>query len=191
MNFNISEAPINGVFIIEPVAYSDNRGYFLELYNQKTLFDLGFTTPFVQDNFSISNKGVLRGLHYQIKHPQGKLVKAMRGAIFDIGVDLRIGSPTYLKWFGLVLSSENHKMLYFPGEFAHGFLALSDSAEVFFKCTDYYYPEFFTGIVWNDENINVEWPLEQYGIRNVILSESDNALKQISEVNIPFIFEHK
>ena len=162
---------IKGLKVITPSVYGDNRGYFMETYNQNDFHEAGLDMVFVQDNQSMSVKGVLRGLHYQKQYPQGKLVRAVRGTVFDVAVDLRTGSETYGKWFGVVLSAENKKQFYIPEGFAHGFLVLSDEAEFAYKCTDFYHPGDEGGMAWNDPEIGVEWPIEE-GME-LIISEKD------------------
>lgn len=149
---------ISGLYIIEPKVFGDERGYFMETYNEKDMEEAGLTMKFVQDNQSSSTKGVLRGLHYQIKHPQGKLVRVIRGTVFDVAVDIREGSETYGRWYGLVLSEENKKQFYVPEGFAHGYFVLSDTAEFCYKCTEFYHPGDDGGIAWNDPNIGIKWP---------------------------------
>ena len=149
---------IEGLYIIEPKVFGDNRGYFMETYSEKDFFEAGLTMKFVQDNQSKSKKGVLRGLHFQKEHPQGKLVRAVSGEVFDVAVDIRKGSKTFGKWFGVTLSSENKKMFYIPEGFAHGFLVLSDEAEFAYKCTDFYHPEDEGGLRYNDSEVGIEWP---------------------------------
>lgn len=149
---------IEGLCVLQPAVYGDSRGYFTETYNQKDLLDAGLDMVFVQDNQSMSVKGVLRGLHFQKTHPQGKLVRVIRGSVFDVGVDLRPGSTTYGKWFGVELSEENKKQFYVPEGFAHGFLVLSERAEFCYKCTDFYHPEDEGGLAWNDPAIGIVWP---------------------------------
>ena len=149
---------IEGLCIIEPAVHGDNRGYFMETYNQRDMEEAGLTMTFVQDNQSCSTKGVLRGLHFQKQYPQGKLVRVIRGSVYDVAVDLREGSETYGKWCGMELSEENKKQFYIPEGFAHGFLVLSDVAEFCYKCTDFYHPGDDGGLVWNDPVIGVNWP---------------------------------
>lgn len=149
---------IEGLCVIEPEIHLDARGYFTESYNQKDMQEAGLNVNFVQDNQSGSVKGVLRGLHYQKEHPQGKLVRVIRGRVYDVAVDIRRGSVTYGKWFGIELSEENRKQLYIPEEFAHGFLVLSENAEFCYKCTDFYYPGDEGGIAWNDPTLGIQWP---------------------------------
>ena len=162
---------IEGLCVIMPAVHGDNRGYFMETYSQRDMAEAGLDIPFVQDNQSMSVKGVLRGLHYQKQYPQGKLVRAIRGTVFDVAVDLRTNSKTYGKWFGVLLSAENKKQFYIPEGFAHGFLVLSDEAEFAYKCTDFYHPGDEGGLAWNDPEIGVEWPIEE-GM-NLIISEKD------------------
>ena len=149
---------IEGLCVIEPEIHLDARGYFTESYNQKDMQEAGLNVNFVQDNQSGSVKGVLRGLHYQKEHPQGKLVRVIRGRVYDVAVDIRRGSVTYGKWFGIELSEENRKQLYIPEGFAHVFLVLSENAEFCYKCTDFYYPGDEGGIAWNDPTLGIKWP---------------------------------
>ncbi len=183
-NFEINKTSIEGIYVIQPRVFGDNRGYFMETYNEKQFLDGGLDLRFVQDNESKSSKGVLRGLHFQTKHSQGKLVKVTKGEVFDVAVDLRHGSPTYGKWEGLILSEDNKKQFYIPEGFAHGFLVLSEEAIFNYKCTDFYYPEYEGGILWNDEEIGIEWPLDL--VEEVILSDKDKKHKKLSESNISF-----
>jgi dTDP-4-dehydrorhamnose 3,5-epimerase len=155
----IIETPLPHVLVLEPKVFSDARGFFLESYNEKTLVQAGITAHFVQDNHSYSTRNVLRGLHYQLNSPQGKLVRAAVGEIFDVAVDLRMSSPTFGKWFGVILSAENHRMLWIPPGLAHGFLVVSEGAHVLYKATDFYVPESERTIVWNDPELAIEWPL--------------------------------
>lgn len=175
---NIILTGIQGLVVIEPMVYEDHRGYFMETYNQRDYAQQGLDMVFVQDNQSQSLRGVVRGLHYQVKHPQGKLVRALRGEVFDVAVDLRSGSATYGKWYGVVLSGGNRKQFYIPPGFAHGFVALSESAEFAYKCTDFYDPADEAGIRWDDPDIGIEWPV---GREEVILSEKDQKLKGLGE----------
>jgi dTDP-4-dehydrorhamnose 3,5-epimerase len=150
---------IADVFMIAPKVFGDDRGFFLESYNRHAMTALGIDLEFVQDNHSRSGHGVLRGLHYQIRQPQGKLVRVVAGEIFDVAVDLRRASPTFGKWVGMVLSAENKRMAWIPPGFAHGFYVVSDSAEVLYKASDYYAPEHERSLLWNDPALNIEWPL--------------------------------
>lgn len=154
----VTRCYIDGLCVIEPTVHHDNRGYFIETYNQNDMHEAGLDMVFVQDNQSMSSKGVLRGLHFQKQFPQGKLVRVIKGCVFDVAVDLRQSSKTYGEWFGIELSEENHKQFYIPEGFAHGFLVLSDVAEFCYKCTDFYHPGDESGLAWNDPIIGVEWP---------------------------------
>ncbi|MDL2246074.1 dTDP-4-dehydrorhamnose 3,5-epimerase [Methanobrevibacter sp. OttesenSCG-928-K11] len=182
--FKFTNTDIEGVFIVEPTVFGDNRGYFMETYNENDFKEEGHNLTFVQDNQSKSSKGVLRGLHYQINKPQGKLVRVIKGEVFDVGVDLRKDSNTYGKWVGVVLSSENKKQLFIPKGFAHGFLVLSDEAEFVYKCTEFYDGEDEGGIIWNDPDINIDWPLE--GIDEISLSDKDQEWKTLKETDISY-----
>lgn len=154
----VQECPIEGLYIIEPCVHGDDRGYFMETYNMNDMAEAGLKMTFVQDNQSMSKKGVLRGLHYQKQYPQGKLVRVIKGKVFDVAVDLREKSKTYGKWYGIELSDENKKQFYISEGFAHGFLVLSKEAEFCYKCTDFYHPGDEGGIAWNDPQININWP---------------------------------
>ena len=167
----VTTCEIEGLYVIEPTVFKDERGYPMETYNQNDFKEAGLNMTFVQDNQSMSVKGVLRGLHFQKQYPQGKLVRAVRGTVFDVAVDLRSDSKTYGKWFGVTLSAENKKQFYIPEGFAHGFLVLSDEAEFAYKCTDFYHPGDEGGLLWSDPEIGVEWPIEP-GME-LIISEKD------------------
>ncbi len=157
---NIVPTEIPDVLIVEPKVFGDDRGFFYESFNDRTWQELtGLQTPFIQDNHSRSAKGVLRGLHYQIQHPQGKLVRCVVGEVFDVAVDLRKGSKSFGQWVGVHLSADNKRQLWVPAGFAHGFLVLSDVAEFLYKTTDYYFPEHERSILWNDDVLNIAWPL--------------------------------
>ncbi|MFL0268940.1 dTDP-4-dehydrorhamnose 3,5-epimerase [Candidatus Clostridium radicumherbarum] len=173
--FNILETSIKGVYTIEPKVFEDKRGYFLETYNYEDFKAAGLGMVFMQDNQSSSSKGVLRGLHFQKNHPQGKLVRVIKGEVFDVAVDLRKDSETYGKWVGVILSEENKKEFYIPEGFAHGFLVLSETAEFCYKCTEFYHPEDEDGIAWNDPKIGIKWPIGN--ISEIILSEKDKKWK--------------
>ena len=175
----VTPCEIEGLYVIEPTVFKDERGYFVETYNQNDMKEAGLDMVFVQDNQSMSVRGVLRGLHFQKQYPQGKLVRVVRGKVFDVAVDLRSDSKTYGKWFGVELSAENMKQFYIPEGFAHGFLVLSDVAELCYKCTDFYHPGDEGGLLWNDEEIGVQWPLEE-GV-DLIISEKDQKWKGLSE----------
>ena len=178
--FEFTETKIKGVFIIKPKVFGDDRGYFMETYNQQDLLSDGLNMEFVQDNQSASKKGVLRGLHFQINYPQDKLVRVIRGEVFDVAVDMRPGSKTYGKWYGVRLSEENKKMFFIPKNFAHGFLVLSDYAEFTYKCTDFYHPNDEGGIIWNDPGLAIEWPIEE-GIE-LTISDKDTKWKQLKDI---------
>lgn len=154
----VTACPISGLYVIEPVVHGDDRGYFVETYNQRDLAAAGLNMNFVQDNQSMSTKGVLRGLHFQKQYPQGKLVRVIRGRVFDVAVDIRPGSETFGKWYGVELSAENFRQFYISEGFAHGFLVLSDVAEFCYKCTDFYHPGDEGGLAWNDPAIAIDWP---------------------------------
>ena len=168
---NVTPCPIEGLYVIEPAVFKDERGYFMETYNQNDFKEAGLDMVFVQDNQSMSVKGVLRGLHFQKQYPQGKLVRAVRGTVYDVAVDLRSDSETYGKWFGVILSAENKKQFYIPEGFAHGFLVLSDEAEFAYKCTDFYHPGDEGGLLWSDPEIGVDWPVEPD--MQLIISDKD------------------
>ena len=154
----VEKAPIEGLYIIEPMVHGDERGYFMETYNQNDMHEHGLDMVFVQDNQSMSSKGVLRGLHFQKQYPQGKLVRVVKGKVFDVAVDLRSGSETYGQWYGIELTEENKKQFYISEGFAHGFLVLSEVAEFCYKVTDFYHPGDEGGLAWNDPEIGIEWP---------------------------------
>ena len=153
----VTYTPIEGLAVIEPAVHGDSRGYFTETYNKRDMADAGLNMDFVQDNQSMSVKGVLRGLHYQKQYPQGKLVRAVRGEVYDVAVDLRKGSKTYSKWYGVLLSADNKKQFYIPEGFAHGVLVLSDVAEFCYKVTDFYHPGDEGGLAWNDPAVGIDW----------------------------------
>ena len=155
---NVIKCPIEGLYIIEPAVHGDSRGYFMETYNQKDMHEYGLDMVFVQDNQSMSTKGVLRGLHFQKQYPQGKLVRVIKGRVFDVAVDLRSESETYGKWYGVELTEENKKQFYISEGFAHGFLVLSETAEFCYKVTDFYHPGDEGGLAWNDPQIGIDWP---------------------------------
>lgn len=183
-NFLFWQGEIEGLYIIEPKVYGDARGYFMETYQYEAFRSAGLSMEFVQDNQSLSSKGVLRGLHFQKKHPQGKLVRALMGTVYDVAVDLRQGSPTYGKYQGVILSEENKKMFYVPEGFAHGYLVLSETAVFSYKCTDYYHPEDEGGIIWNDPEVCIDWPLEE-GIHPLV-SDKDSVLPTLKQSGFTF-----
>ena len=176
------ETGIKDLYIIEPEVFGDNRGYFMESYNKNTFLKLGLDYDFVQDNQSKSKKGVLRGLHFQKKYPQAKLVRVIEGEVFDVAVDLRKNSPTFGKWFGVLLSDENKRMFMIPRGFAHGFVVLSESATFTYKCDEFYHPEDEGGINWNDKEIDIKWPIDF----EPILSEKDKRHPCLKEVELDF-----
>ena len=190
---------IEGLCVIEPTVYGDNRGYFMETYNKKEMESNGLNMVFVQDNQSLSVKGVLRGLHFQKNYPQGKLIRVIKGKIYDVAVDLRKESKTFLKYYGIELNEENKKQFYIPQGFAHGFIVLSDEAELFYKVTDFYHPGDEMGIAWNDPKIGIDWASigvkgeykgtaspEGYTLGDIplILSSKDSKNKTIESLNI-------
>ncbi len=177
------ETEIRGVYVIEPEIHVDQRGYFMETYNENEFLRNGLNYVFVQDNQSESSKGVLRGLHFQKKFPQAKLVRVLRGEVFDVAVDLRKGSPTYGKWTGIVLSEANRKMFLIPRGFAHGFLVLSDKAVFSYKCDAFYHPEDEGGILYSDPDVGVIWPIQE---NELILSEKDKKHPTLKESRTEF-----
>ena len=176
MPFTFTPCAVSGLFEIQPAVFADNRGYFFECYSKRDFEEAGITADFVQDNQSRSVKGVLRGLHYQITHPQAKLVRAVYGEIFDVAVDVRRDSPSYGKWQGVILSAEKQNQFFIAEGFAHGFLVLSDTAIFSYKCADFYYPDDEGGIAWDDPSIGIKWP--DLGM-DYILSEKDKKLSKI------------
>ena len=182
MSFIFNKTDIEGVYIIEPKVFGDNRGYFMETYNKKDFDKAGLVYDFVQDNQSKSKKGVLRGLHFQLKHPQAKLVRVVSGEVFDVAVDLRKNSPTYGKYAGVLLSAENKKQFMIPRGFAHGFVVVSETAEFVYKCDEVYHPEDEGGIMYNDPAIGIEWP----DVGELLLSEKDQQRLPLKEAKIEF-----
>ena len=174
----ISESSLPGVFVIEPKLFGDKRGFFLETFRANVYEVHGIPTQFMQDNHSRSSRGVLRGLHYQMTQPQGKLVRVATGAVFDVAVDVRKGSPNFGQWFGAELNEDNMKMMYVPPGFAHGFVVLSETADFIYKCTDYYHPESEQGIAWDDPDIGIDWPISE-----VMLSEKDKLNPRLKDKN--------
>lgn len=173
----IVETGLPGVLIFEPKVFGDARGFFVETFREEWLKQAGLAVPFVQDNHSRSRKGVLRGLHYQLEHMQGKLVRSARGTVFDVAVDVRRGSPHFGKWTGVILDDISHRQFYVPPGFAHGFCVLSEEADFHYKCTDYYHPQSEAGILWNDPALGIEWP--DIG-QDFLLSEKDRALPPLA-----------
>ncbi len=174
---NIIPTSLEGILIIEPDVFGDTRGYFLETYHQRRFQSAGLDVKLVQDNLSFSKKGALRGLHFQITHPQAKLVQALTGEIFDVAVDIRPKSPTFGKWLGTKLSEENKRQLFIPEGFAHGFCVLSESAHVAYKCSNYYNPEDEGGILWSDPVVAIDWP-----VKEPILSEKDQKYPSLKDL---------
>ena len=180
---NAIETAIPGVLILEPRVFGDARGFFFESFNQRVFDELtGTNHSFVQDNHSRSAKGVLRGMHFQTQQAQGKLVRVVRGKVFDVAVDIRKDSPAYGQWFGLELSEENQRMLWVPPGLAHGFLVLSDTAEFLYKTTEYYAPQYEASLAWNDPTVNIDWPLADNGIVEPQLSAKDQQALTLQEV---------
>ncbi len=188
--FNFTPGRLEGVIIIDPASYGDDRGFFMESYSRRDFQAAGLPMEFVQDNHSCSRRGVVRGLHFQRVKPQGKLVRVVRGSILDVAVDLRPGSPTFCQWETVLLSAENRREFYIPPGFGHGFLALEDDTHLIYKCTQYYYPQFDAGIVWNDKKIGIDWEFEKHGLgaSGLILSAKDLALPTVAE-SAPDYFE--
>ena len=178
--FSVETCEIEGLKVITPTAFGDARGYFMESYQANDFKELGIDTVFVQDNQSSSSKGVLRGMHDQINFPQDKLVRVISGEVYDAVVDLRKGSPTYGKSFGVVLSAENRKQLFIPKGFAHGFLVLSDTAEFFYKVSEFYHPNDEGGLLWNDPEVGIDWPVKDEALLNII--ERDKNWPKLSEL---------
>ena len=173
---NVLQTSLPGVVIIEPDVYRDGRGFFLETYHREKYIEAGIPQTFVQDNYSRSARGSLRGLHAQIHHPQGKLIRASQGEVFDVAVDIRRGSPTFAQWVGVTLSGENFKQIYIPPGFAHGFCVMSETADVEYKCTEFYNPSDEIVIAWQDSAINISWPIDK-----PILSKKDQSALCLNE----------
>jgi dTDP-4-dehydrorhamnose 3,5-epimerase len=187
MPFNFKELEIKDVILIEPIVFADNRGYFLEFYKRSEFVNFGISDLFIQDNHSKSQKGVLRGLHYQnTPRAQAKLIRCIKGEIFDVAVDIRKNSPTYKQWVGAKLSEENKSMLYIPVGFAHGFVVLSDIAEITYKVTEEFSPAHDAGVLWNDPEVNVDW-----GILDPIISEKDTKLPLLKDAVNDFIYDEE
>lgn len=181
--FERVETGIEGLVVIQPTVFGDDRGFFMESYSRRDFKEIGIPEEFVQDNHSKSKKGVLRGLHFQTEKAQGKLVRVVAGSVYDVAVDLRKGSPTFGKWYGVELTATNKTQFYIPPGFAHGFVTLEDNTEFLYKCTDYYAPEFDSGVLWNDPEIGIEWNLEKYGISEdeILLSAKDRVQQTLKE----------
>jgi dTDP-4-dehydrorhamnose 3,5-epimerase len=185
----VSQTSLPGLLLIEPKAFGDDRGFFLEFYNRDSFKEFGLAEPFVQDNHSRSKKGVLRGMHYQNNPtPMGKLVKCVHGRIFDVGVDVRKGSPTFGQWFGEILTGDNHKMLYLPPGFAHGFLSLEDDTDVIYACTNVYSPKDERAVVWNDPDLAIKWPLELVGGK-ALVNDKDQTSPGLKNIDTNFVFK--
>lgn len=188
--FTKIETGIDGVYVIEPTVFGDDRGYFMETYSTKEFEEIGIVNTFVQDNQSKSKKGVLRGLHFQKENSQAKLVRVLKGEVFDVAVDLRPGSKTYGKWEGVILSEENKKMFMIPRGFAHGFLVLSDTAEFTYKCDDVYNHEAEGGLAWNDPDVGIEWPMEGLQKEDILTSEKDGKWPSLKELSKTDLFQN-
>ena len=187
--FKKIETSIEGICVIEPTVFGDNRGYFMETYSEEEFRDIGLNYKFVQDNQSKSKKGVLRGLHFQKENSQAKLVRVIKGEVFDVAVDLRPGSKTYGKWEGVILSEENKKMFMIPRGFAHGFLVLSDEAEFTYKCDDIYNPSAEGGLAWNDKDVAIDWPLGNLKVEDLLTSEKDAKWPSLEELRKTDLFK--
>ena len=185
--FQFTKTGIEGLVVVEPKVFGDNRGYFMETYNYNDFKAAGLDMVFVQDNQSKSKKGVLRGLHFPKKNPQGKLVRGVRGEVYDVAVDLRRGSDTYGKWYGVLLSAENKKQFYVPEGFAHGFVVMSETAEFVYKCTRFYDPSDEGGLMWNDPEIGIDWPVPENA--ELLLSEKDQHHQPMKDFESPFTME--
>ncbi len=181
--FNRIETGIDNLVIVEPTIFGDERGFFMESYSKRDFEEMGLSMEFVQDNHSKSKKGVLRGLHFQSKLAQGKLVRVVAGSVLDVAVDLRRKSPTFGQVRTVLLTAENKRLFYVPEGFAHGFVTLEDNTEFQYKCTNYYAPEYDSGIIWNDKDLNIDWQLEKYGIKleQLSLSEKDKKMQTFKE----------
>lgn len=187
--FKKIETSIEGVCVIEPTVFGDNRGYFMETYSEEEFKKIGLNYKFVQDNQSKSKKGVLRGLHFQKENSQAKLVRVIKGEVFDVAVDLRPGSKTYGKWEGVILSEENKKMFMIPKGFAHGFLVLSDEAEFTYKCDDIYNPSAEGGLAWNDKDVAIDWPFGDLKQEDLLTSEKDAKWPSLEELRKTDLFK--
>jgi len=177
---NIIKTPLQGVLVLEPQVFGDQRGFFQETFHASRYSEFGIDLPFVQDNHSRSRKGVLRGLHYQLQRPQGKLISVIKGEVYDVAVDVRKNSDTFGEWYGTLLNDTTHRQMYIPPGFAHGFYVLSDEIDIFYKCTDYYHPESEKSILWNDPQLSIDWPLKD---GEVFLSEKDKSALPLSKMD--------
>lgn len=176
--FNKIETGIEGLYILEPTVFGDERGFFLESYSKRDFEEIGIPYEFIQDNHSKSKKGVLRGMHFQTQYSQDKLVRVVAGSVYDVVVDLRKGSPTFGKYFGVLLTAQNKRQFFVPKGFAHGFLTLEDNTEFLYKCTEYYMPQFDSGILWNDLEVGIDWKLSEFQITESELTLSEKDKKQ-------------
>ena len=183
-NFKSRETPLEGLIVVEPKVFGDDRGFFMETFSERDYEALGIRERFVQDNHSKSRRGVLRGLHFQREHAQGKLIRVVRGAVLDVGVDLRPESPTFGRWYAVELSAANRLQFYVPPRFAHGFLTLEDDTEFLYKCTDYYAPQHDAGVRWNDPALGIDWRLGAYGLTeaDLVLSDKDRSQPFMNEL---------
>ncbi|WP_372764327.1 dTDP-4-dehydrorhamnose 3,5-epimerase [Litorivivens sp.] len=179
---NVIKTPIDGLLVIEPKVFGDERGFFMETWQAGRYEEAGVAGVFVQDNHSRSRQGILRGLHYQIQNPQGKLVRVTEGEVFDVAVDLRRQSATFGQWYGVTLSGSNHRQFWVPPGFAHGFYVLSETADFVYKCTDYYSPEYERSLLWNDPEIGIDWPLVDAA--SPILSDKDRAGQTLADAEV-------
>lgn len=184
MNLTCTKTSLPDVILLEPAVFADRRGYFMELHHRDKYAQCGIADPFVQDNMSFSQKGVLRGLHYQLRFPQGKLISVLSGEIFDVAVDIRRNSPTFGEFVSAVLSAENHRQLYVPPGFAHGFCVTSETAQILYKCTDVYHPNDDFGVHWSDAEISIPWP-----VSNPVVSDKDAGLPCLNEIRTDQLFE--
>lgn len=183
---NVKETALPGVMLIEPDVFGDHRGFFVETFHHDRYNDMGIPYTFVQDNHSRSSQGVLRGLHFQLKHPQGKLVRVTRGEVFDVAVDIRVGSPTFGQSVGVVLNEDNQRQLFVPPGFAHGFCVMSDTADFLYKCTDYYHPEDEGGVLWSDAALGIDWP-----VNDPQLSEKDTLYKTLADTPVSMLPQYE
>ena len=187
-NFSVSKTIIEGVLEIKPVVFEDERGSFLESFNKSQFKEIGVIDDFVQDNQSISKKGVLRGMHFQVgSHNQGKLVRVVSGGVLDVVIDLRKESPTFGKWYSVILNSENKKMLWVPKGSAHGFLSLENNTVFQYKCSNYYNKDSEKGIIWNDKNLSIDWQLQRFGINNPIINQRDSSFPCLTDIDLSSI----
>lgn len=179
---NLISTALPGVVLLQPKVWGDARGFFMETYSETVFAELGIETRFVQDNHSLSGKGTLRGLHFQLRHPQAKLCRVIKGRVLDIAVDIRVGSPHFGQHITAELSAENKTQIFVPRGFAHGFVVLSDEAEFLYKCDDLYHPEDEGGVAWNDANLNIDWLLKEHGISEPLLSKKDVTNRLLREI---------